>query len=710
MNRFGKRDKLAKWGMVAVVAAVITGGFTPIAGPSEAVAAIPKMSNIRVALLGDYTATYKNSVPAVTLSAVGGLQIGSREGTGIVPLSNTTDGKAVRFSLNSYGAQLLETADFAAAQALYKKISAAEMPALLGISKSGRQMYQVTVGPYANVQDATKAMSRLSGSSVLQGLLIPAETKLTGPLYASAGVYATESEAETQLAAVSGTGVDASVVIQTTPEGAAQYAVWFGRAADLTALEEAKAKVLSLGMPPETVSAADVSQPYLIKQTDLSSITTPGEGLTRYAIPTGGSKIWVSSAQPGITLKEKSNRIYRGAFELSQYNYKLAAVNELPMEQYLYGVVSAELGAGWPAEALKAQAVAARTYAVRKGTAYKIANISDTTLDQAYYGMKGEFPAALAGVEATAGEVITDVKGSLIEPLYYSNSGGKTADASEVWNNQLPYLHSVTSPDDGPQRSLPLWDRVITEEGRVGYIRADLLQASGDKNEAGLNLSVISSDNANLRNLPYVDDVNNPSIVKLSKGAKVVSLGRTSQSNPYQWLRGPYTPDQVAGYMKGKTTSPSPGIPHTLEVTKRGPSGRVTEMAANGQPVLVKYPDLYRTLFNSLPSTMFSVEETGRMTVLGAGGQTSERNGSGNALVVQSAAGATVVNNPYFVIMNGEQGVRAASLDARYLFAGNGYGHGLGMSQYGAKALAETGYDYSQILKYYYKDVSIVKE
>ncbi len=64
----------------------------------------------------------------------------------------------------------------------------------------------------------------------------------------------------------------------------------------------------------------------------------------------------------------------------------LALVNEVPMEQYLYGVVGSELSSGWPTEALKAQAVAARTFAIKQGNKYEIAQVTDTTLDQAYYG------------------------------------------------------------------------------------------------------------------------------------------------------------------------------------------------------------------------------------------------------------------------------------------------------------------------------------
>ncbi|MFD2612594.1 SpoIID/LytB domain-containing protein [Paenibacillus gansuensis] len=703
----GLRRWVWKLGTAAAAFTILTSGWIPA---SEA--AVPKMSTIRVALLGDYTASYKPTASAVTLSAPGGLQIGIRSPDGILPIYSTQDGKAVRFSLNQYGVQLLETTDFTRALTLYKKISAGEMPAVFSQEKNGTTTYQVVLGPYAKLDDAVKAKARMSGSSALQGMFTPEAAVLTGPLYASAGDYATEQEASAQAAVIRNAGISAYIAVHADAIGNTSFGVWIGRQADTASLEALKTKAAA-AVPGLTFADADTTSPYLLQLTDVSFNTSAAPGVVHFSIPSGGTKVWVSSGQPGITLKEKSGRVYRGGFELSQYNFKLAAVNELPMEEYLYAVVSSELGASWPAEALKAQAIAARTYAVRKGTAYKIANISDTTADQAYYGLKMEFPGAVSAVQGTAGEVMTDAKGNLIEPLYYSNSGGVTADPSEVWGTPVSYFTSVESPDEIAQKGLPKWSRVLTEDGKIGYIRSDLLKTGGFKNTAGLSLATVNSDTANLRNLPYVDDVNNPAIAKSARGEEVVIMEETVQSNAYQWVRGPYTPAQIASFMKGKTSASLSGTLSSLEVSRRGPSGRVTEMTANGQVLTVKYPDLYRSLFNSLPSTKFTVEETGNYTILGAGGQAIKKSDASDDLYIldgNSGGSPRELPQSSLLVMDGSGKAGVASPDIRFRFTGYGYGHGLGMSQYGAKALAESGYDYQKILKYYYNGISISKD
>lgn len=94
----------------------------------------------------------------------------------------------------------------------------------------------------------------------------------------------------------------------------------------------------------------------------------------------------------------------------------------------------------WGAEALKAQAVAARSYALFQGNKFQVANVVDTTLSQAYYGTSYEYPSIIQAVDATAGEVLLS-NGRLVEAVFSSNSGGMSADPLEVWG--MPILHSV---------------------------------------------------------------------------------------------------------------------------------------------------------------------------------------------------------------------------------------------------------------------------
>ena len=128
----------------------------------------------------------------------------------------------------------------------------------------------------------------------------------------------------------------------------------------------------------------------------------------------------------------------------------LAGINELPMEQYLYGVVPRELGpVAFPeVEAQKAQAVAARTYALagfrkRNTDGY---DLRATTDDQVYGGYAAEHPVSSAAVDATRGVVATYSR-ALISALFSSTSGGHTADSEEAFANALPYLRGIVDSD-----------------------------------------------------------------------------------------------------------------------------------------------------------------------------------------------------------------------------------------------------------------------
>jgi stage II sporulation protein D len=130
---------------------------------------------------------------------------------------------------------------------------------------------------------------------------------------------------------------------------------------------------------------------------------------------------------------------YRGSLRLIADAERILVVNVLDLENYLRGVVPAEMQASWHAEALKAQAVAARTYTLRYLRPDAPYDICATIDCQVYAGVAAEHPGSDAAVAATAGEVLT-YDGDLARVYYHSDSGGATASASEVWGYDLPYL------------------------------------------------------------------------------------------------------------------------------------------------------------------------------------------------------------------------------------------------------------------------------
>jgi len=135
---------------------------------------------------------------------------------------------------------------------------------------------------------------------------------------------------------------------------------------------------------------------------------------------------------------------YRGAIEVSPGDKGLIVVNELPLEEYLVGLINCEISSQWPIEAVKAQAVIARSYAVfqkeqRKNAPYQL---ESTVMDQVYEGCDIEDTRAARGVRETAGEVLT-FDGKVVQAFYHSSCGGHTEASENSWGYPLPYLKGV---------------------------------------------------------------------------------------------------------------------------------------------------------------------------------------------------------------------------------------------------------------------------
>lgn len=158
-----------------------------------------------------------------------------------------------------------------------------------------------------------------------------------------------------------------------------------------------------------------------------------------------------------------NGKSYRGVVELTAQSGRILVVNELPLEQYLVGVINSEISSTWPMESIKTQAVIARTFAVAKKKERLKAyyHLESTVMDQAYDGSDQEDSRASRGVLETEGEVLT-YNGSVIQAFYHANSGGRTEASQNVWGLSLPYLQGVecqyglTSTTSSWEQSLPL--------------------------------------------------------------------------------------------------------------------------------------------------------------------------------------------------------------------------------------------------------------
>jgi stage II sporulation protein D len=164
------------------------------------------------------------------------------------------------------------------------------------------------------------------------------------------------------------------------------------------------------------------------------------------------------SADTPLTVGKKA---YRGSIVVQKdAKGKLLAIDDVGLEDYLRGVVPAEIPSTWPAEALKAQAVAARTYAVANRAPAKTFDLYPDVRSQMYLGVAAERPATDAAVAATAGRIVT-YGGQVISTLYSSSSGGRTADGIEAFGKAVPYLKSVDDPYDAS----PYRDWTATVDG-----------------------------------------------------------------------------------------------------------------------------------------------------------------------------------------------------------------------------------------------------
>lgn len=153
---------------------------------------------------------------------------------------------------------------------------------------------------------------------------------------------------------------------------------------------------------------------------------------------------------------------YVGDIEVWKGKEGMYLINELPLEEYIKSVVSAEIGPNWDMEALKAQAVISRTYAIYQKGMNNNPNydLTSSVLHQVYKGSNVDARISYA-VMTTGGEVLT-YNDRLIEALYHSTCGGRTEDVEEVFGKNYPYLKSVSSACDLSPYSV--WERKIPAE------------------------------------------------------------------------------------------------------------------------------------------------------------------------------------------------------------------------------------------------------
>ena len=222
-------------------------------------------------------------------------------------------------------------------------------------------------------------------------------------------------------------------------------------AGDVTVLLRASPTMAFTGATQIAGRALDPAKTYSVKVSGAQVVlrSPTGRKLVTFSaavrIANGGAPVkLMGPAQNGV-----SDGLYRGAIEFRPEGDHLLAINALGLEEYVRGVVGGESPASWPAEALKAQAVAARTYAVATSKAGNGFQQYSDTRSQVYKGIAAETLSTDAAVAGTARQVVTYL-GQPIVAYFFSTSGGKTENVenSFIGSAPSPYLKSVEDPYD----------------------------------------------------------------------------------------------------------------------------------------------------------------------------------------------------------------------------------------------------------------------
>jgi stage II sporulation protein D len=227
-------------------------------------------------------------------------------------------------------------------------------------------------------------------------------------------------------------------------------------------------------------------------------------------VATGGLDIWdAPGPDPAVppVLQAPASPLPGSIIRVQQPDRSILA---LDVETYLYGVVPLESPPSWPAAALQAQAIVARTYALQKRTLSRAYDVLATDADQRYGGRAAERPASSAAVDATRGQTLTYLGGPA-SVFYSACCGGHSADANEMWGHAgLTYLRGVddpfctAAPDYRWQRTMPLDRASAALADRLGgppqAMQLDAADDSGRprsvtfRNDSGLAVSLPVSD------------------------------------------------------------------------------------------------------------------------------------------------------------------------------------------------------------------------
>ena len=419
----------------------------------------------------------------------------------------------------------------------------------------------------------------------------------------------------------------------------------------------------------------------------------------------------------------------------------ITVINYVGLEDYVKGVLPYEIDPDWPAEAQKAQAVCARSFALGTSKHNEYYELCNTTNCQVYLGANRATEASDAAVDATQGEYLT-YNGEPVIGYFFSSDGGATEDAVNVWGGDYPYLQGKEDPYETYDSS---WSVTLTAE----EIRQKLVSA-------GYSIGTVA--NVEVTRRTDTDNVNEVTVTDTTGKQVVIRRDDCRTVFGLDSIRYTITPNASASTAATLPQSTSVKIqPSTHVVTVDGervdPQGyningynfyklrdiayilngtdsqfNVTWDGANNRIVLTDdaaYQEVGGEMTSSASTAIKNVSESDSTIVLD--GKTLSLTGyriNGNNYYkirdVGSALGFSVDFDPETEIVligsanagqddtqddpNDETPITNA---ASYTFNGSGWGHSVGMSQWGAYGMAQQGFGYEDILKFYFTGIEI---
>jgi stage II sporulation protein D len=360
------------------------------------------------------------------------------------------------------------------------------------------------------------------------------------------------------------------------------------------------------------------------------------------------------------------NPKFRGDIEISKGEEGLLVVNELPLEEYLYAVIPSEMPTSYGEEALKAQAVCARSYAYKHLMANSLsgygAHVNDSASYQVYNNLAENEDSILA-VKDTYGKVIK-YDGDVINAYYFSTSCGHTAGSASVWGNNIdfPYLDGKLLIDNNGdnEANLDLYGDLSSEESFRSFINDQaLITYDSSFNWYRWKASM------NIGNIKKVVDANLAS--RYNANPELILTMTTPEKDGQEAVYESIPVDTIGDILD-------------IKITKRDRSGIVTELILEGSDRTIKAMKEYniRALLAPLYDKLVRLDGS-------------------EVLDLQ------VLPSAFFII---DKEVADGKLTG-ITVSGGGYGHGVGMSQNGVKALADSGKSYEDILSYFYKGIEL---